>query len=365
MKRIIIIAIILLVCIGIGIFFFKEKHISGVAKLDKHKVLFLMNGSADDLSWCASHKLSMEKVAKSLDLEVIYKENMSSDEQILQAIDEAVTQNDTNIVIGNSWGFGNALAKAADKYHDVFFIHVSGVNKKKNLTSFFGRMYQARYLSGVVAGLQSKSNKIGYIASFPISEVNRGINAFTLGARSVNKNVQVYVKWTGSWESSEIAEEKTRELLDQYPSIDVLAMHVDTNKVLDIAEEKGIWSIGYNYDNLDKYKKTFLTAPVWHWENFYEPLILEVMLHKATGDVYWQGIETGLVGLGRISNKASKISEKTVNELTERMNNSVFDVFYGPINDNNGQLRVLKDENLSDEQLLQQIDWYVEGVVLE
>jgi len=249
----------------------------------------------------------------------------------------------------------------AKEYPDICFLHAAGVETAENLSTYFGRMYQMRYLSGIVAGLQTENNCIGYVAAFPISEVNRGINAFTLGVRSVNPEAVVYVEWCNTWTDDKQAAEATRNLLLKH-DIDVLTMHTDSLRPLEIAEEEGIWSIGYNVDNSKKCNDTFLTAPVWNWEKFYIPRIKEYQQGKITGKNYWEGAETGLISLAPLTSHVKDGIAEVVKEKMKQISNGTFDVFYGPIYDNKGVLRIPEGESMSDEAMLNEFDWYVEGV---
>ena len=249
----------------------------------------------------------------------------------------------------------------AKKYPDKYFLHAAGNLVADNYSSYFGRIYQCRYLSGIVAGLQTKTDEIGYVAAFEIPEVNRGINAFTLGVKSVNKDAKVYVDWCKSWIGDKEAEDSTNRLIKNH-DIDVLAMHTDSLKPLEIAEEKGIWSVGYNLDNSDKFPKTYLTAPIWKWENFYEPRIRECIYNKFKGKNYWDGYETGIVALAPLTDNVVKGVEAKVKKAQEKFMTGTYDVFYGPIKDNKGKLRVKKEESMSDDTMLNEFDWFVEGV---
>ena len=212
--------------------------------------------------------------------------------------------------------------------------------------------------------MQTETNEIGYVAAFPIAEVNRGINAFTLGVRMVNPDAKVYVKWSNSWTGEEDNSDATKGLLEEH-NIDVLAMHTDAISPMEIADKNKIWIIGYNVDNSNRFPDTYLTAPVWNWEKFYEPRILECLQGKFQGIHYWEGIESGVVDLAPLtSNVKPGIAEK-VEEERLRLMSETFDVFYGPITDNEGNVRIKSGQSMTDENMLNNFFWYVEGVVAD
>lgn len=329
----------------------------------KTKVGLILNGSVRDLSWGQSHFDGLSKAADNLNLNIIYIQSVPESEICKKKIEQLIDLG-CKIIICNSFGYGPYVKEMSELRPDIYFFHATGVDFSKNLTTYFGRIYQMRYLSGIVAGLQTESNKIGYVAAMKIPEVVRGINAFTLGVRSVNKDAEVFVEWTGSWTESETTTNSTYRLLADNPEIDILAMHTDSQCVLQVAEAHKIWSIGYNVDNAIYYPNTFLTAPVWNWQIFYEEKILECLQGKFSGNHYWFDIDSGVIGLSKLTPNVKDGIKPYVDEKWNQIESRTFDVFYGPIKDNTGRLRVEEGENLSDEFLLDYFDWFVEGVVL-
>lgn len=360
MKKILIIAGIIVVAIIMGTFFINIYEADTEVTKETTKVGVLFNGSIEDKSWGQSHYEGLQKTAKDLNLSLTYRENVS-DTDAFEIIEEFI-ENGCEIIVANSFIFSDAISDASKKYPEVYFLHATGTGKGKNLSTYFGRIYQIRYLSGIVAGLQTETNEIGYVAAFPISEVNRGINAFTLGVKSVNPQAKVYVTWTNSWVGDIEAKEATESLISEH-NIDVITMHTDTIKPLDVAEENGIMAIGYNIDNGAFYPESYLTAAVWDWENFYTPHILKCLQGKFEGNHYWEGVESGVISLAPFSDKIKPEIEDAVEKEMVRLQSGTFDVFYGPIYDNTGVLRVEEGTCMTDNSMLNEFDWYVEGVV--
>ncbi len=362
MKKIILVVLIVILGILAGIFFIntQEQGIEVTEKATKVGVIF--NGSKDDKSWSQSHYEGLEKSAKKLNLDITYKEFITAD-NILSVIDELI-ENKCEIIIANSAIYSEQMLVAAEKYPEVFFFHATGTSYRKNLSTYFGRMYQMRYLTGIAAGLQTKNNEIGYVAAFPISEVNRGINAFALGVRSVNPNAKIYVRWIESWNSDMAAADASEYLISKY-NIDVLAMHTDSLEPLRVADEHGIMSIGYNIDNSELYPNSCLTSAVWDWEKFYTPHILKCLQGKFEGENFWESSDSGIMDISPLSNNANSEIIKAISAERKRLNDGTFDVFYGPIYDNNGKLRIGEGESMTDNAMLNEFDWYVEGVVID
>ena len=360
MKKIGIVASIIIVAIIIGIFVINIYEADTEVTKETTKVGVILNGSVDDRSWSQSHYEGLEKTAQELNLSVIYEENVVP-EDIPQIIERFVKE-DCKVIVANSFEFGDYIKEAAEKYPEIYFLHATGVGEDKNLSTYFGRMYQIRYLSGIVAGLQTETDEIGYVAAFPIPEVNRGINAFTLGVRSVNSEAQVYVYWTNSWNDDSATADATNKLLDEH-DIDVLAMHTDSLKALEIAEERGVMSIGYNVDNSQDYPNTYLTAAVWDWDEFYTPTILKCLQGKFEGRHYWEGLDTGMVSLAPLTDMVDPKTAEIVEQERMRISSGTDDVFFGPIYDNEGNIRVQEGECMTDNAMLNEFDWYVEGVI--
>lgn len=363
MKKILI-TILTFVCVIVaGIFFIRISQQETDITKTQTKVGFILNGKVNDHSWGESHYNGMEISAKELNLDVVYKEDIPEDENCIETIEELIADG-CKIIICDSFGYGTWELECAKEHPEIYFFHATGVEESENLATYFGRIYQMRYLSGIVAGMQTETNEIGYVAAFPIAEVNRGINAFTLGVRLVNPEATVYVEWSNSWTGEEENAEATTELIENH-NIDVLAMHMDALSPLEIADENGIYTIGYNVDDSKRFPNTYLTAPIWNWEHFYEPRILECLQGKFQGVHYWEGVETGIVDLAPFTKNVKPGIAEKVEEERSRLMNGTFDVFYGPIIDNEGNIRVKEGQSMTDAAMLNDFFWYVEGVVTD
>ena len=360
MKKLVIITISILIIIIVGIFFITGKKNDTNITDETTKVGFIYNGEIDDKGWGQSHYEGISITAEELNLKIIYKENVPFDESCMDTMQNMIDEG-CEIIICNSFNYGEWLVQVAEKNPEVVFLHATGTEEGDNITTYFGRMYQMRYLSGIVAGMQTETNDIGYVAAFSISEVNRGINAFTLGVKSVNPDATVHVVWSNSWTDYEANEEAARILIEEC-NVDILTMHCDSVAPLDVAEDSGIWSIGYNMDNSSLYPNSFLTAAVWDWEAFYTPEITTYLQGKYHSGNYWEGSETGLVNLSPLTDNVKDGIAEVVEEKRDMLDEGTFDVFYGPVVDTDGNLRIGEGENMPDNAMLNAFDWYVEGV---
>jgi basic membrane protein A len=250
--------------------------------------------------------------------------------------------------------------KVAAKFPDTVFMHCSGFKRADNVGTYFGRMYQARYLSGMVAGAMTKSDIIGYVAAFPIPEVIRGINALALGAQAVNPDAQVRVVWTKTWYDPTTEKEGAKSLLDA--GADVIAMHQDSPGPQEAAEERGVYSIGYNSDMSKQAPKAHMTAAVWNWGPFYQSVARQVMDGTWKSDDHWPGLESGIVGLAPFGPMVPQAVQDKVMQAKQEIIAGERKVFAGPIKDQTGTVRIPADAAATDEELLS-MTWFVQGVV--
>ncbi len=250
----------------------------------------------------------------------------------------------------------------AQEFPDTWFIHISGYKTAPNVSTVFGRMYQPRYLSGLVAGAATKSNIIGYVAAFPIPEVIRGINAFTLGVREVNPDAEVRVVWTNTWFGPPEEKEAAEALLAE--GADVIAQHQDTTEPQKAAADAGAVSIGYDSDMAAFVGDTVLTSPVWNWGVKYVDIVRKVMEGTYSTESYWGGLDDGVVDLAPLSDRVPDDIKSLVAERKELITSGKWDVFCGPIKGANGALVVAEGNCLTDEEMLS-MDYFVEGVAGE
>ena len=265
-----------------------------------------------------------------------------------------------DLIFATSFGYMDPMLKVAGKFPNTTFMHCSGFKTAANMGNYFGRMYQARYLSGMVAGAMTKSNTLGYVAAFPIPEVIRGINAFTLGAQAVNPEVQVRVVWTKTWYDPATEKEAAKSLLDV--GADVIAQHQDSPGPQEAAQEKGVYSIGYNSDMSAFAPKSHLCAPIWNWGPFYKEVVDAVRNGTFEAKPYWYGMEHGIVDLSPMSAMVPADIQKTVMAKKDAIKSGQMKVFMGPVKDQAGTVRIPAGKTAEDGELLG-MDYFIQGVI--
>jgi basic membrane protein A len=249
----------------------------------------------------------------------------------------------------------------AAEFPDVVFDHISGYKANgSNFGNSFGRMYEPRYLSGMVAGSATSSNLIGYVAAFPIPEVIRGINAFTLGVRETNPDAEVEVVWTSTWFDPVVEGDSAQAILDK--GADVIAMHQDSTAAGEKAEAAGARWVAYNSDMSAHAPAAHLTAPVWNWGPRFTDLIEQTAAGTYEGGYYWGSMADGVVDLAPIADDVDAAVKAAVAERKQQIIDGSFHPFQGPINAQDGSVLVAAGDVLDDGTMLG-MDFFVEGVI--
>lgn len=325
------------------------------------KVDFVYVAPIGDLGWTWAHEQGRLAVEEAFGdaVETSYIENVPEGPEAERVIRD-FAQKGSDVIITTSFGFMDPTVTVAQEFPDIQFVHISGYKTADNVSTVFGRMYQPRYLSGLVAGAATESNIIGYVAAFPIPEVIRGLNAFTLGVREVNPEAEVRVVWTNTWFDPPTEKEAAEALLSA--GADVIAQHQDTTEPQKAAADAGGVSIGYNADMSVFVGDTVLTGPVWNWGPKYVSIVQGVMDGTYNGsESYWGGLAEQTVDLAPFSSRVSDETKALVEEKRASILSGEWDVFCGPINGADGELLVAEGECLDDGQMLS-MSCYVEGV---
>lgn len=330
----------------------------GVAKEDI-KVGFIYIGPVGDGGFTYMHDLGRQEV-EAMGIETLYLENIPEEtsecyDAIVNLIDEGC-----NVIFATSFGHMEATKNAAADYPEVKFFHCSGWEiNDTNLGNYFGRMYEPRYLTGIAAGYATETNKIGYVAAFPIPEVIRGINAFTLGVRKANPDATVQVVWTNTWYDPAIEKSAAEGLLDA--GCDVISQHQDTFEPVSAAAAAGAYSVGYHSPMAQYGKDTYLTGAVWGLGSYYTASVQSIIDGTYAPEAFWGGIADGTVLLEDFGPGVSDEAKSGIEEAKAAIVDGSFHVFAGPIADQDGNVKIAEGETMSDGDMLGMM-WFVEGV---
>lgn len=340
----------------------------GIPKEDIKVGVLHLTDPAEGSGYTYTHDLGIQGMQDNLGLsddQIVRKINISDSDTkatrqaILDCIDEGC-----NVIFTTSWGYMETTSEMAEEYPDIYFAHGTGyMSNGKNFTNYFGRIYQARYLSGIAAGNKTKTNKIGYVAAMDItnSEVTGGIDAFAMGVYSVNPDAKVYVKVTNSWFDMEKEEQYAKDLVAI--GCDVLAQHCDTEFPQQVASKNNIWGIGYNSDMSLNTPDATLCSVIWNWSAYYTSMVESIIEGTYDGSNYYGGMKEGLVditGLNETLNDEETIS--AIEDARAKIMSGEFNVFDDVIETNTGETIGKKGSTLDDATITGGINWYFKNV---
>ncbi len=330
----------------------------GAKKGEMLKAGFVYVGPVEDAGWTTAHDEG-RKAMETLDFvdESIFVETVQEGAEATRVITELV-ENGCNMIFTTSFGYMDPTIEVAEKYPNVKFHHCSGYKTAENSTNYFGKMYQTKYMAGVVAGTMSKNGKLGYVSPFPIPEIVRHINAFTLGAQSVNPDATVQVVWTNSWFDPVLEKEAANTMIAD--GCDVITQGTDSAGPQEAAEVAGIYSIGNDSDMSFMAPNAQLTSAIWNWGVYYKDIATKIHENKWTNEGVWWGLDSGITSLSKfLEIVPEELIAKLATIKDEIIANDV--IFAGPLYDNNGELKVKAGEALNDGEKLG-IQWFVKGV---
>ncbi|MCP3993276.1 MAG: BMP family ABC transporter substrate-binding protein [Actinomycetia bacterium] len=328
---------------------------------DPLKAAFVYVGPIGDAGWTKKHddgRLSLEAALGDC-VETTFLESVPEGAES-EAVFERLARDGNDVIFGTSFGYMDQMLAVSERFPDVVFEHATGFKTSDNMGTYFGAAEEARYLSGMAAASVTESDQIGYVAAFPIPEVLRGINAFTLGAQRINPDVTVEVIWTSTWFDPVVEKEAAESLLNG--GADVIAQHQDTPSAGEAAQQADGYWVGYNDDMSRFAPEAWLTAPVWDWGPFYISVVEDVRDGTWTSDQFYGDMAGGLVTLAVVADVVPEDVRDQIATVQDEIIAGDFAPFTGPINGQDGAEVVAAGE-LPDLGTLLGMDYFVEGVV--
>jgi len=328
---------------------------------DAPGIAFVYLGNPGDAGWTFAHDAGTKEVEAKYGSKI----KITRVEDVPESADSERVFRDlaakgNKVIVGTSFGYQDFELKVARDYPDITFLTATGYKKAKNFGVYDNRMYQGAYLAGVAAGYVTKTNTLGFVASVPIPEVIRNINAYTLGARSVNPKIHTKVIWINSWFDPGKEKQAAETLIGQ--GADVLLQNTDSNATLATAAEKKVYAFGWD-SNMQKFgPSAHLGSVVQHWEVYYNTMVQQLLDGKVKTDPVWLGMPQKAVNLEDLNMAVVPAKAvQAVDAKREQLQSGKWDVFMGPIKDQSGAVKIAAGQNLTDPEL-QRINWYVEGV---
>ena len=329
---------------------------------------FIYVGPRDDYGYNQAHAEGAAAVATLAGVKTREEEKVPETVAVQKTIESMINLDGATVIFPTSFGyFDPHILKVAEKYPDKTFLHCGGLydasKHPSNVGSYFGYIDEAEYVSGIVAGMTTKSGKLGFIAAKPIPQVLRNINAFTLGARSVNPSVTTAVIFTGDWSMPVKEAEAANSLIDQ--GVDVLTAHVDSPKVIiELAERRGAFSTGYHTNQATLAPKGYLTGAEWNWPKVYTDYLTLIREGKPYPHLLRGGFKEGYIKLSPYGPAVSEEAKKKAEEAKAKLTDGTLTIFKGPISDNAG--KVVIADSVAHQQTdiaLESMDYLVAGAL--
>ncbi|MGK3962236.1 BMP family ABC transporter substrate-binding protein [Sorangium sp. So ce118] len=329
---------------------------------------FIYVGARDDYGYNQAHAEGAAAVARLAGVKTREEENVPETVAVQKTIESMISLDGAAVIFPTSFGyFDPHILKVAEKFPDKTFLHCGGLYDASkhpgNVGSYYGYIDEAEYVAGIVAGMTTKSGKLGFIAAKPIPQVLRNINAFTLGVRSVNPKATTSVIFTGDWSMPVKEAEAANSLIDQ--GVDVLTAHVDSPRVIiELAERRGAFSTGYHTNQATLAPKGYLTGAEWNWSKVYTDYMASIREGKPYPHLLRGGFKEGFVKISPYGPAVSEEAKKKAEEAKEGLTEGTLTIFKGPIKDNEGKVVVSEAvEQKQTDIVLENMNYLVDGVV--
>jgi simple sugar transport system substrate-binding protein len=332
----------------------------GAAAADPLKMAWVYVGPPGDGGWTYAHDIGRKAVEKALGSKVqtSFVENVPEGADAERVIRDLAAKGN-NLVFTTSFGYMEQTLKVAKTFPKVEFYHATGFKSAPNVTIYNSRMYEPAYLAGIIAGYMSKKGTLGFVASFPIPEVVRNINAYTMGARSVNPKITTKVVWINSWFDPSKERQAAETLIGQ--GADVLLQNTDSSAVLQTAQDKGVFAFGWDSDMTHYAPKAHLASCIEIWGGYYVKVAEAALAGKPLKQTVWGGIKDGMNDLVSVNAAIPDAAKKLVAEKKAAIAAGKLAVFTGPIKGQDGSIKVAEGKTLTDKEI-DSIKWYAEGV---
>jgi len=327
---------------------------------DPMKVGFVYVGPIGDHGWSYQHDLGRLAVEEHFGdkVDTTYVENVNEGADAERTI-RRLAQAGNDVIFTTSFGFMNPTARVAEQFPDITFLHATGYKQADNLGTYLSVTYEGRYVTGVAAGLVTETNTLGYIASFPIPEVIRDINAVYLGAKSVNPDIELKVVWANTWFDPAKEADAAKALMDQ--GVDVVVQHTDSPAPLLAAQKRGNWGVGQASDMRKFGGDAHLLSVVNDWAPYYIDTVQSVMDDTWEQADTWGGISEDVIQIVGISDRLTEEQRDKVDSVIAAIGSGEFHPFTGPLKDQSGKLRVPEGTTMTKDELAG-MNWYVQGM---
>ncbi len=330
-------------------------------KPEPMKIAFAYVGPVGDGGWTFAHDNARKAIEKEFGdkVKTSFVENVPESADAERVIRDKATQGN-KLIFGTTFGYMDPMLKVAPDFKDVKFEHATGYKQSDNMRTYDSRTYEGAYMAGIIAGKMTKSNTLGIVASIPIPEVIRNINAFTMGAQMSNPKIKTKVVWVNGWFDPPKETEAATALING--GADVLFQNTDSPAVLKTAEGKGKRAFGWDSDMTAYGPKAHLASAIINWGPYYIKATKEALdgSWKGGGGV-WYGVKEGAIDIVSIAEDVPAETKAKVEEVKKGLADGSYNIWKGPITDNTGKVMIAKDA-VGDDKWLSGMGAYVKGV---
>jgi simple sugar transport system substrate-binding protein len=333
---------------------------AGSADAKKLKVGFVYVGPIGDHGWTYQHDQGRIKMEKHFadKVETTYVESVSEGADAERVIRQLAASGH-DVIYTTSFGYMNATNKVAKSYPKIIFEHATGYKRAKNVGTYLSVTYEGRYISGFIAGSMAKSGKVGYIASFPIPEVIRDINAVKLGMERANPEAELKIVWVSTWYDPGKERSAAEVLMDQ--GVDVIIQHTDSPAAMQATDARGKYAVGQASDMSHFGPKSHLHSVVNDWSVHYINSMQSILDGTWKSRDYWGGMKDGVIKIPEFSEQIPEVTRQKALAMIEGIKDGTGHPFAGPIYDQSGKLRVPKGKHMTNAELAT-MNWYVKGI---
>ncbi len=337
--------------------------------LEDIKIGFVHVSDPSDQGYTYNHDLGTQHMAETLGLnedQIINKFNVPETAECATALRE-LAEEGCHIIFATSFGFEDFVLEVAAEYPDIEFCHATGyqalTTDLPNVHNYFGAIYQARYLSGIAAGLKTETNLLGYVTAMPFAECISGFDAFYLGAKSVNPDVKMLVMYTNSWNDPTKEAQVAQALIDR--GADVIGQHCDSTAPATTAQQNGVWHVGYNSDMIEAAPEASLTSAVWDWSQYLIYAVNHRVEATAIALDWSKGLADKVVDISALNEDIiAEGTAEAIEEAREKILSGEWDVFTGPLYDSEGNIVVEEGVTFVEPQSAPSIEFILEGITV-
>jgi basic membrane protein A len=325
-----------------------ESETEATEGMDEVQAAWVIQGPVGDLGWNFAHDDARQKTDEAFD----WVSTESSTEVAVSDAVQTMSQyaNDGyDVVFGSTFSFQDQIVEAAQNNPDTLFEHCAGYETSDNLSRFFGRITEPRFVSGVAAGMLTESNTIGFVGAFPTPQVIRGLNSVMMGVRQVNEDATMKVRWVNSWNDPPTARESASVLMEE--GADVMTQHMNSAAPVEAAHGEGVWAVGFNAPMGQFAEEDYVISPVWSWDAYYKQVMKDIRDGTWESGFTWGGLDSGIVGLDEWGDEVPQDVIDRAEEARTDLENDDLDIWAGS-----------QFEGESDRFLFREMSSYVEGV---